>query len=115
VPAIDPTMLPIGPEWQIGGADAAMPALDGVTGAEGVEGAAPSGESFGSMLGKQVQNLADLQNEGAQASAALASGTAEDPASVVMSVERARLSMQLAAQLRTKGVEALNDIFHTQV
>ena len=32
-----------------------------------------------------------------------------------MAVERAQLSMQLASQLRTKGVEALQDIFHTQV
>ena len=32
-----------------------------------------------------------------------------------MAVERARLSMQLAAQLRTKSVEAIQDIFHTQV
>ena len=32
-----------------------------------------------------------------------------------MAVERARLSMQLAAQLRTKGVEAVNEIFRTQV
>ena len=46
---------------------------------------------------------------------ALATGTATDPTAVVMAVERARLSMQLASQLRTKGVEAINDIFHTQV
>jgi flagellar hook-basal body complex protein FliE len=32
-----------------------------------------------------------------------------------MAVERARLSMQLASTLRTKAVEAVNDIFHTQV
>jgi flagellar hook-basal body complex protein FliE len=32
-----------------------------------------------------------------------------------MAVERARLSMQLAAQLRTKAVEAAQDLFHTQV
>jgi flagellar hook-basal body complex protein FliE len=32
-----------------------------------------------------------------------------------MAVERARLSMQMASTLRTKGVEAMNDIFHTQV
>jgi flagellar hook-basal body complex protein FliE len=32
-----------------------------------------------------------------------------------MAVERAQLAMQLAGQLRTKGVEALNDIFHTTV
>jgi flagellar hook-basal body complex protein FliE len=32
-----------------------------------------------------------------------------------MTIERARLSMQLAAQIRTKGVEALQEIFHTSV
>jgi flagellar hook-basal body complex protein FliE len=33
----------------------------------------------------------------------------------VLAVARARLSMQLAAQIRTKVVESVNDIFHTQV
>ena len=46
---------------------------------------------------------------------ALAAGTAEDPTAVVMAVERAQLSMQLASQIRTKVVEAAQDIFHTQV
>jgi flagellar hook-basal body complex protein FliE len=32
-----------------------------------------------------------------------------------MTVERARLAMQLASQIRTKAVEAAQDIFHTQV
>jgi flagellar hook-basal body complex protein FliE len=32
-----------------------------------------------------------------------------------MDVERARLSMQLASQIRTKALEAVNDVFHTQV
>ena len=31
---------------------------------------------------------------------------------VVMAVEKARLSMQLASQIRTKATEAINDIFH---
>jgi flagellar hook-basal body complex protein FliE len=92
-----------GPEWSIETPEA------------GVEAAAPEGEGFGSILGKQLQNLGDLQVEAADASQALATGTATDPASVVVSVERARLAMQMASQLRTKGVEALNDIFHTQV
>jgi flagellar hook-basal body complex protein FliE len=30
-------------------------------------------------------------------------------------VERAQLSMQLASQLRTKGVEAMQSLLHTQV
>ena len=44
-----------------------------------------------------------------------ADGTASDPTTAVVAVERAQLAMQLASQLRTKGVEALQDIFHTQV
>ncbi len=99
---VDPTFLTTGPDWSIalesGGAPSAAPAQD-----------------FGGVLGQQLQNLADLQAQGADASAALAAGTATDPASTVMAVERARLSMQLASTLRTKGVEAITEIFHTQV
>jgi flagellar hook-basal body complex protein FliE len=32
-----------------------------------------------------------------------------------MSVEKAQLAMQLAGQLRTKGVEAIQEILHTSV
>jgi flagellar hook-basal body complex protein FliE len=101
-PVIDPSFLTQGAEWSIGGADAA-------TGA----GETPSG--FGNILGEQITKLTDLQNGAADASRALATGEATDPTAVVMAVERAQLAMQLAGQLRTKGVEALNDILHTQV
>ena len=49
------------------------------------------------------------------AAQALATGEATDPTAVVMAVERAQLAMQLASQIRTKAVEAAQDIFHTQV
>jgi len=101
-PVIDPSFLTQGAEWQIGGADSAPGA-----------GEAPSG--FGNILGEQITKLTDLQNGAADASRALATGEATDPTAVVMAVERAQLAMQLAGQLRTKGVEALNDILHTQV
>ena len=103
---VDPAFLTSGPEWNValeppaGGDNVAL---------EGVE------SDFGGVLGKQIQNLADLQADAATASAALANGTATDPAETVMAVERARLSMQLASTLRTKGVEAITEIFHTQV
>ncbi|HEV3001108.1 MAG TPA: flagellar hook-basal body complex protein FliE [Solirubrobacteraceae bacterium] len=100
MPAIDPSSLAgaLPTEWAVGP----------------LEGTPDSGR-FASELGKQIGALADLQAEGAAASQALATGTATDPAGVVMAVERARLSMQLASQLRTKGVEAVNEIFRTQV
>ena len=102
---IDPSMAIgglNGAEWQIGGLESSAPAPSG-------------GSSFGSMLGNSLQSLAATQNEAASASQALASGQASDPTAVVMAVERAQLAMQLASQIRTKAVEAAQDIFHTQV
>ena len=92
----------IGPEWQIGP----------------VEGPAPVGDAksgFGGMLGNALNSLQATQTDAAQASQDLAAGKATDPTEVVMSVERAQLAMQLAGQIRTKAVEAAQDIFHTQV
>jgi flagellar hook-basal body complex protein FliE len=113
MPAIDPSSLAgalpseftIGPLDESGALQAELGALEGTSDAG----------SFDSVLGRQISALADLQAEGAVASEALATGTATDPAGVVMAVERARLSMQLASQLRTKGVEAINEVFRTQV
>jgi flagellar hook-basal body complex protein FliE len=104
MPAIDPSSLAgaLPTEWAIGPLD------------NGVETAA-SPDGFSSALGEQLSKLSSLQAEAADASVALATGTATDPSAVVMAVERARLSMQLASQLRTKGVEAINEVFRTQV
>ena len=99
-PVIDPSFATGGAEWNIGGAQPAA-------------GETPGG--FGSTLTGQISKLTDLQSQAADASQQLATGQATDPTAVVMAVERAQLAMQLAGQLRTKGVEALNDILHTQV
>ena len=102
-------MLTSGAEWNIG-------SVDGSAGA-GAGAAAPSGggSGFGSMLTDQLGKLEGTQNEAAKASQALATGQASNPEAVVMAVERARLSMQLASTLRNKAVEAFTDVFHTQV
>jgi flagellar hook-basal body complex protein FliE len=116
MPAIDPSSLAgaLPTEWSIGPLDEA--GIDAGSELGALEGTPDvNGGGFDSALGKQLAKLSDLQAEGAEASQALATGTATDPASVVMSVERARLSMQLASQLRTKGVEAINEVFRTQV
>ncbi len=104
---IDPSMLARGPEWGVGGLgpDAST------TGA-----AQPSsGAGFGSFLSQQVNALQATQDQAAQSAQALATGQTSDATSVVMAVEKARLSMQLASQIRTKATDAINDIFHTQV
>lgn len=97
-----------GAEWSIGG-------VEGLGGAGATQDAPASGTGFDGMLGKQLGQLEGLQGEAAGAARALADGTATDVASAVMAVERARLSMQLASQIRTKAVDAYQDIFRTQV
>jgi flagellar hook-basal body complex protein FliE len=107
---IDTSMLTSGAEWNVG-------SIDGSTGAGAAGTTAPSGggSGFGSVLTDQLGKLEATQNDAAKASQDLATGKATDPEAVVMAVERARLSMQVASTLRTKAVEAVNDIFHTQV
>jgi flagellar hook-basal body complex protein FliE len=99
---IDPSFATTGPEWSIAPAD-------------GGQATPQTGSGFGDLLGKSLQSLADSQTEASSAAQALATGQASDPTAVVMAVERAQLAMQLASQIRTKAVEAAQDIFHTQV
>jgi flagellar hook-basal body complex protein FliE len=108
---IDPSITPIGggSEWSIGGVGEA----GGVQPLE--QGAQGGGEGFGGMLTKAITSLESTQTKAAEASQSLVNGTATDPTQVVMSVEKARLAMQLASQIRSKAVEAYTDIFHTQV
>jgi flagellar hook-basal body complex protein FliE len=102
---VDPSMAVTGAEWQIAPLGAGGGGLP----------PAETGTGFGGMLGEALNSLAQSQTEASAGAQSLAAGTAEDPTSVVMAVERAQLSMQLASQIRNKLVEAAQDIFHTQV
>lgn len=100
---IDPSLATQGAEWSIPPVDApSQPSPSG-------------GTSFGDALAQQVGQLEALQTDAAQASQQLATGQATDPTSVVMAIERAQLAMQLASTVRTKAVDAINDVFHTTV
>jgi flagellar hook-basal body complex protein FliE len=103
IPPVDPSLAVNGPEWGVGGIEPVEPATQ------------DQSQGFGGMLSNAISNLEQTQVEGAGAAQALATGTATDPTEVVMAVERAQLSMQLASQIRNKAVEAYQDIFHTQV
>ncbi|HEY6780292.1 MAG TPA: flagellar hook-basal body complex protein FliE, partial [Thermoleophilaceae bacterium] len=73
------------------------------------------GTSFGDELTNALEGLQKTQTDAAGASRALVTGQAQDPSEVVMAIERARLSMELASQVRNKAVEAYQEIFRTQV
>jgi flagellar hook-basal body complex protein FliE len=104
--AIDPAFAVTGPEWQVDGLAAPGAAT---------QPAPAAGGGFGDLLGGALQGLSASQSDAAQAAQQLATGQATDPTAVVMAVERAQLAMQLASQIRTRAVEAANDILHTQV
>lgn len=112
--AIDPTAMGLGPagigasgpEWSVGS----------ISSPDAVGAASPiAGQGFGGMLADQISSLSDLQAQAAQGAQALAAGQASDPTSVVMGIERARLGMQLAAQVRNKLTDAYTTIWQTQV
>ncbi|MBS1678705.1 MAG: flagellar hook-basal body complex protein FliE [Actinobacteria bacterium] len=94
-----------GPEWSIGG----EPAVRGAAATSD-----PAG-SFGSMLSNAIGDLQKTQDAAAAQSQALATGQTQDLSSVVTAVQEAQLSMQFAAQVRNKAVEAYSEIFHTQI
>jgi flagellar hook-basal body complex protein FliE len=99
---VDPSIASVGgSEWSIADPQLAQPAQ-------------PTG-GFGGMLSNAISSLEQTQTDAAAQSQSLVAGTATDPTQVVMSVERARLAMQMASQIRSKAVEAYTDIFHTQV
>lgn len=105
LPPIDPSMITSGADWQVPGIG------QGAEAAQQTPGAA----SFGDELTNAIEGLQKTQTDAAGASRALATGQAQDPSEVVMAIERARLSMELASQVRNKAVEAYQEIFRTQV
>lgn len=106
-------------------ATGASSGVGGVGGVSGVESStAPSGlegsgggesGSFGGALTQAISSLDKTQQSADGAAQALATGTAANPESAVVTVENAQLAMQLASQIRTKAVEAAQQIFQTQV
>jgi flagellar hook-basal body complex protein FliE len=97
-----------GGEWSVGGVGGAEPGA-------GKAGAIDPSGGFGSLLGNAIGNLEQTQQNAASQAQALATGETQDVTSVVAAVQEASLSMQLAAQVRNKAVEAYSEIFHTQV
>ncbi len=120
---LSPSTPAVGTEQSAGsGASTGVGGIGGVseagaggapTGAEGTGGDESGG--FGEALTQAISSLDKTQQSADGAAQALATGTASNPESAVVTVEDAQLSMQLASQIRTKAVEAAQQIFQTQV
>jgi flagellar hook-basal body complex protein FliE len=80
-----------------------------------VSGAGSGDGSFGSALTGAINSLDQSQVNATDASQQLATGQLTDPTQAITSVENASLAMDLASQVRTKLVDAVNTVFQTQV
>ncbi len=98
--------------------------VEGLGGIEGTGGVGSSGlegtggvqtPNFGNELTGAISSLEGTQQSAAGAAQSLASGTATDPESAVVTVQDAQMAMDLAATIRTKATEAAQSIFQTQV
>lgn len=92
-----------------------LSAPGGVEAGEAGAGAGGQEGGFGEALTSAISQLEGTQQSASAASRALATGNTGDPEAAVVTVADAQLAMQLASQLRTKGTEALQQIFQTQV
>lgn len=113
IPAISGAIGPLGPsEWSVGSV--------GGLGADATTGTAPgapaSGSgSFSNALGSALDSLESTQADGTTAAQQLATGQLSDPTQAITAVENASLAMDLASQIRSKLVDATNQVFQTQV
>ena len=113
IPAISGAIGPIGPsEWSVGsvgslGQDPSA-AVNGATGSS-------SGGGFSGALTGAINSLEQTQTNATTASQQLATGQLTDPTQAITSVENASLAMDLASQIRTKLVNAVDTVFQTQI
>jgi flagellar hook-basal body complex protein FliE len=115
IPAISGAIGPIGPsEWSVGSVGSLG---QGGAGSDStVNGATGSGNgSFGSALTGAISSLEQTQANATTSAQQLATGQLTDPTQAITSVENASLAMDLASQIRTKLVNAVDTVFQTQV
>ena len=112
IPAISGAIGPLGPsEWSVGSVGGI-----GQDPNAAVNGATGSGDgSFGSALTGAISSLEQTQANATTSAQQLATGQLTDPTQAITSVENASLAMDLASQIRTKLVSAVDTVFQTQV
>jgi flagellar hook-basal body complex protein FliE len=112
IPAISGAIGPIGPsEWSVGSVAGVGQSANPGTGSVGATGSG----SFGDALTGAINSLEQTQTNATSTAQQLATGQITDPTKAITSVENASLAMDLASQIRTKLVDAVNTVFQTQV
>jgi flagellar hook-basal body complex protein FliE len=81
----------------------------------GGAGAKEGVTGFAKSLGRALDQLSKVQNEADEMVTRMVTGEVDDIHQVVLAVEKANLSLQLAVEVRNKVVEAYQEIMHMQV
>lgn len=81
----------------------------------GVPGTSPTGATFGDLLKQVVTEVAQGQRAAEVAAEQYATGRTTDVASTMITVERANITLQLMLQIRTRLLEAYQEIQRLQV
>jgi len=71
--------------------------------------------SFGEVLSQALSDVNQQQQAASQASADLSTGKISDVSEVVIATEKASLSLQLAMAVRTKVLDAYQQVMQMQV
>jgi flagellar hook-basal body complex protein FliE len=111
IPAISGAIGPLGPsEWSVGSVGSI-----GQDPNAAINGSGGTGGSFGDTLTGAINSLDQTQVNASNTATQLATGQLNDPTQAIVAVENASLAMDLASQIRTKLVDAVNTVFSTQV
>jgi flagellar hook-basal body complex protein FliE len=115
IPAISGAIGPLGAgEWSVGSVGS-VGSTAGVAQDPNAIAGTSGGGSFSGTLTNAINSLEQTQVQGTTASQQLATGQLSDPTQAITAVENASLAMDLASQIRTKLVDATQNIFQTQV
>ena len=110
IPAISGAIGPLGPsEWGVGSVGSTPGVAQDPSAVAGTDG------GFSGTLTNAINSLEQTQVQGTTAAQGLATGQVSDPTKAITAVENASLAMDLASQIRTKLVDATQNIFQTQV
>lgn len=77
--------------------------------------AAAAGPGFGELLKNAIGEVNSLQQQSADMKTKLVTGEIEDIHQVMIAAEKADLAFQLTLQIRTKVIEAYQEIMRMQV
>jgi len=84
-------------------------------GTQGSSGAGGVFTSFSDVIGQAINAINSTQSQADVAATQLVSGNSTDIHSVMIAMEKAKVTFDMAVQVRNKTLDAYTELMHTQV